>query len=197
MPSSEWTARRRRPCSIKLFGSYQITTALREVILPHLREVGERWARGEISIAHEHFGSHIIRERLVSLGRSWGRGSGPRALLACLEDELHDLPLIAFGLALRDEGWSISFLGSNTPAESVLEVVRERPPTVAVISATRPGPVHAAREVLRDLSGVTNLVVAGSPECESIAAEIGATYIDGDPGDAAATIDSRFARTDR
>src|SRR4051794_24467141 len=61
-----------------------IDVFLRDVLLPYLHELGERWERGEASIAQEHFASNVLRGRLLGLGRDWGRGIGPRALLACL-----------------------------------------------------------------------------------------------------------------
>ena len=42
------------------------------------------------------------------------------ALLACPPDERHDLGLIAFGVVLRDRGWRITFLGPDTPIETLL-----------------------------------------------------------------------------
>ncbi len=81
-----------------------VDALLTEVVLPYLHELGERWQRGDASIAQEHFASSVLRGRLLGLARGWGRGLGPLALLACLPGEQHDLGLIAFGLALRSRG---------------------------------------------------------------------------------------------
>ncbi len=43
--------------------------------------------------------------------------TGPSALLACPPGEYHDLGLIGFGLVLRERGWRITFLGSDTPID--------------------------------------------------------------------------------
>ena len=84
---------------------------LSEVLMPYLHDLGDRWERGEISVAQEHVASNILRGRLLGLARGWGRGAGPRALLACPEGERHDLGLIAFGLALRERGWRWTISG--------------------------------------------------------------------------------------
>ena len=68
-----------------------VDSLLTEVVLPYLHELGERWERGEASIAQEHFASAVLRGRLLGLARGWGRGLGPLALLACLPGEQHDL----------------------------------------------------------------------------------------------------------
>ena len=51
---------------------------LTEVVLPYLHDLGDRWERGEVSVAQEHFASSVLRGRLLGLGRGWGRGLGPR-----------------------------------------------------------------------------------------------------------------------
>src|ERR671910_806014 len=115
---------------------------LSEVVVPFLHDVGDRWERGELSVAQEHFASNLLRGRLLGLARGWGRGAGPRALLACPPGERHDLGLIAFGLALRARGWRIDFLGSDTPVESIGEAARRTAPAVVVLCAVRPEPLE-------------------------------------------------------
>ncbi|HEU4423450.1 MAG TPA: MerR family transcriptional regulator, partial [Pilimelia sp.] len=88
----------------RLFSTLTVETLLRDVLLPYLHELGERWERGSASVAQEHFASNVIRGRLASLARGWGHGRGPRAVLACAPDELHDIALLAFGIVLNRNG---------------------------------------------------------------------------------------------
>ena len=60
-----------------------LDAVLRDVIVPYLHELGDRWESGEVSVAQEHFASGVLRGRLLGLARGWGRGLGPRAVLAC------------------------------------------------------------------------------------------------------------------
>jgi MerR family transcriptional regulator, light-induced transcriptional regulator len=115
---------------------------LSDVVIPYLHDLGDRWERGEISVAQEHFASNVLRGRLLGLARGWGRGDGPRALLACPEGEWHDLGLVAFGLALRERGWRIDFLGPDTPVKSLEDVARHTDPSVLVVSAVRSEPLE-------------------------------------------------------
>jgi len=131
---------------------------LSEVVMPYLHDLGDRWQRGELSIAQEHFATNVLRGRLLGLARGWGRGDGPRALLACPEGERHDLGLIAFGLALRDRGWRIHYLGPDTPVESLEEAARRTDPTVIVLSAVRSEPL----EQLAALARRHRVVIAGA-----------------------------------
>ncbi|HET8758412.1 MAG TPA: B12-binding domain-containing protein, partial [Solirubrobacteraceae bacterium] len=118
-----------------------IDALLADVVIPFLHELGEGWERGEVSIAQEHFASNLLRGRLLGLARGWGRGTGPRALLACPEGERHDLGLIVFGLALRERGWRIDYLGSDTPLASIAEAAEAIAPDLLVLSSVAPEPL--------------------------------------------------------
>jgi DNA-binding transcriptional MerR regulator len=124
-----------------------VDTLLSEVVVPFLHEIGERWEDGDVSIAQEHFASNLLRGRLLGLARGWGRGTGPRALLACPEGERHDLGLIAFGLALRERGWRIDYLGSDTPIASIAEAAEAIEPELLVLSAVTSEPLRRAGEL--------------------------------------------------
>jgi len=125
----------------ELLSMATLDALLSDVVMPYLHDLGDRWERGERSIAQEHFASNVLRGRLLGLARGWGRGAGPRAVLACPEGERHDLGLIAFGLALRERGWRIDYLGPDTPVDSLEEVARRTDPSVVVLSAVRPEPL--------------------------------------------------------
>ena len=131
---------------------------LSEVVMPYLHDLGDRWERGELSVAQEHFASNVLRGRLLGLARGWGRGDGPRALLACPEGERHDLGLIAFGLALRERGWRIDYVGPDTPLESLEEAARRTDPSVVVLSSVRSEPL----EQLAALATRHRVVIAGA-----------------------------------
>src|SRR3954447_5217442 len=94
------------------------------VLLPVLRQVGDDWATGELSVLHEHFASNTIRGVVGYVG---GRSPGPSdriVVLACPPLELHDLALELFGALLRPRGWHVVNLGADTPLAAVGEAVR-------------------------------------------------------------------------
>jgi DNA-binding transcriptional MerR regulator len=145
-----------------LLARLSIDTLLRDVIVPYLHELGERWERGEVSVAQEHFASTLLRGRLLGLARGWGRGIGPVAVLACAPGEQHDLGLLAFGLALRARGWRIVYLGADTPITSVADTVRSLDPTFVVVSAVNPRGFRRHAAELQQLSRHTRLCLGGA-----------------------------------
>src|SRR5512142_802973 len=107
----------------RLLGDLSLPAVLRDVVLPYLADLGDRWQGGTASVALEHFASNVIRGRLAGLARSWGSGHGPQALLACPPGELHDIALMVFGIVLNRNGWRIDYLGANTPVEELERAV--------------------------------------------------------------------------
>jgi MerR family transcriptional regulator, light-induced transcriptional regulator len=158
-----------------------VDALLSELVLPYLRTLGERWERGEVSIAQEHFASAVVRGRLLGLARGWGRGLGPLALLACAPGEQHDLGLLAFGVALRGRGWRIASLGADTPLDTLADAARALEPELVVVTAIRDDRLRPLIGELRALAERHRLALAG-PGAEGLAAAAGgALELTGDP----------------
>lgn len=120
----------------RALAAYSVEGLVCEVVIPVLRRTGEWWQQGRFSVAQEHFVSNLIRGRMLALGRGWGAGGGPLAILACPPGESHDIGLICFGLLLRERGWRIAFLGADTPLETLDELVGRLAPEAVVLPAT-------------------------------------------------------------
>jgi MerR family transcriptional regulator, light-induced transcriptional regulator len=177
-----------------LLAAATLDTILSEVVLPYLHELGEGWERGQVSVAQEHFASSVLRGRLLGLARGWDRGLGPRVLLACAPEEQHDLGLTCFGLALRERGWRIGYLGADTPIDSVASAARAFEPEFVVVSAVTAERFRANANELRELANATRLCLGGAG---AAAAGIGADAIDlnGDPIDEAERLTGLPRRT--
>jgi DNA-binding transcriptional MerR regulator len=145
----------------RLLAVASVDMLLSEVILPYLRELGERWARGDASVAQEHFASGVLRGRLLGIARGWGDGIGPAAVLACLPGEQHDLGLLAFGLALHTRGWRILYLGPDAPIETVEEVSRRLQPSLVVLAAVTSERVQPVVDQVRRLADRHRLALGG------------------------------------
>ncbi len=155
------------------------------VVLPALREIGDRWARGGFSVAQEHFGSNLIRGRLLALARGWGGGKGPTAVLACVPGEQHDIGLIAFGLALRERGWRITYLGPDMPPESVASTARDVDADLVVLVAFERELLVRSSAELRLVADRHPLALAGTGVDSAIAKSLGAHELAGGPLEAA------------
>ena len=171
-----------------LLAAFSLDTVVREVLVPYLHAVGERWQRGELSVGQEHFISNLIRGRLLALSRGWDRGVGPRAVLASAEGDQHDLPVLLFGVLLRTHGWRITFLGANTPVASLAETVRAVSPDVVVITGTMQGVFDSLVEQLREVAREAPVYLAGPAAGEDLARQADAMHLDGDLVEATSSV---------
>ena len=172
----------------RLVSDLSVPTMLREVVLPYLADLGERWVRGTASIAQEHFASNVIRGRLAGLARGWGNGHGPRALLACPPGELHDLALMVFGIVLNRAGWRIDYLGANTPVEELTRTVEASQPDLVVLAAARTPAFEGLAAQLTELAQRAPLALAGAGATPQLAAAVQARLLGGDPVTAAENV---------
>lgn len=171
-----------------VFGAFTVEAVLRGVVLPYLSELGERWSSGEASVGQEHFATNVLRGRLLGLARGWGGGDGPRALLACAPGELHDLGLISFGVALRLRGWRITFLGTDTPTDTLVSAAHDLRPDLVVVTATTTRRLTSLVETLRRLNRESPVAIAGAGATPAIAAKAGVRLLEDDPVGATAAI---------
>lgn len=123
------------------------------VLKPGMAEIGERWMRGDISIAQEHRASY---ETLDALAKLQGEilmkmPTGDAILFACLGEEVHEIGLRCAANLFEAEGWLTHYLGARTPVDSICEAVHDLHPAVVAISVTIP---LAPEELLRELSRI-------------------------------------------
>jgi DNA-binding transcriptional MerR regulator len=169
----------------QLLAGYGIETALVRVILPLLREIGDLWARNELTVGQEHFASALLAGRLRSLARGWDDGDGPRVLAACPAGEAHDLGLLCFSLLMRERGLRITYLGASVPSDSLFDAAQRVDPAVAVIAGVREEPFWDSYEALAELSFLYPLMLGGAGASAALADVLHAQVLPPDPSVAA------------
>ena len=172
----------------RLLAEFSRETVLVEHVLPLLRDLGEGWAGGEVTVAQEHFASGLLRGRLLGLARGWDRGTGPRAILGCPPGELHDLGLIAFGLLLRELGWRITMVGADTPLDTLRSAALALRPQALVLAATVERRFVDAAAQIGELASVATVAIGGAGATENAAAATGVRALSRDPVRAAAQL---------
>jgi DNA-binding transcriptional MerR regulator len=175
----------------RTLSTFGTETVLAEIVNTVLRTLGERWAAGELTVAHEHFASNLLRGRLLGIARGWGRGGGPLALLACPPGEWHDLPLILFGIELRAAGWRIVLLGADTPISTIERVVEDVSPAVVVLAATMSGSLQAIEDQVAALAARVPVAIGGRGTSAALAERVGALLLAADQEEAATTLAGR------
>jgi methanogenic corrinoid protein MtbC1 len=145
-------------------------TPVREIYLqllqPALYELGDRWERGEVSVADEHFASGVIQRVLTVLGERMRRAprDGRLAVVACSPGELHALGGQMITDFLEAEGWEVLHLGASMPSEDLARLVADERPDVVALSTAMPDRLDGAAEAIVRLAALRPspfLVVGG------------------------------------
>ncbi|WP_165354384.1 cobalamin B12-binding domain-containing protein [Nocardioides glacieisoli] len=172
----------------RLFWDVPLSGAVTGVVLPFLREVGDRWEAGTLSVAHEHFVSDMLRRKLSALSSvpphrvlEDATAPSPVVLLACPPGERHDLVLLCVALMLRERGVRPRFLGADTPIPSVVTAARATNADAVVLAATRATAFTAHSSSLLKLAEDRPLYLAGRGADVQTVAEVGATALPDDP----------------
>jgi len=118
------------------FAIFPAEVVFMEVLQRGIREIGEGWYAGEVSVQQEHFASALAIRKLEAMlvATPLPLRSG-RILLAGAAEEEHVIGQLLFQLLLRRKGWETVYLGASVPLqrlEESLEVVR---PQLIVLTA--------------------------------------------------------------
>ena len=144
-------------------------TLFERVVAPVLVEVGERWERGEMSIAQEHLVSERLEVAVRASLRTLERSDGPLVVLACVDAEQHVLGLLGAALRFAASGARTVVLGAMTPPSAVADAVRSMAPRLVGLSLSQPMPVASARALFRAYGkacGSTPWVLGGAATAE-------------------------------
>ncbi len=146
------------------FALFEPAVAIEEVIAPALREIGDRWERGELGVAQEHGASEAVRAKLHALLDPTADGPRGRAVLACGPGERHEIGLLALGVLLQGDGWRVVYLGAATPLGEAVAAALTCDASLLCVSATMDDAAKASAEELRELSSENGFqVVVGGP----------------------------------
>lgn len=99
-----------------------LSVLMSRVVVPLLREVGERWADGRLAIAQERLVSSLLRMRLLAVLNAPRDEQRPRVLFATLPGERHELGLIGAALQVYEAGLPVLYLGTELPAAEIARV---------------------------------------------------------------------------
>jgi len=124
------------------------------LLTPALRDIGDGWLAGDVSVADEHRASAVAQRVVGRLGPRFARRGRKRGsvVLGSPAGDLHSLPCSMLADLLRGAGFDVADIGANAPAESFLETAMAADRLVAVlVGASAPNPDVAVRETVAAL----------------------------------------------
>lgn len=115
-----------------------LTEIFDHLVATAMTEVGDLWAKGELSITQEHLATRAAfaaSQKLRSV-LPVPTMNGKIAMCCTIEGDLHELPIYLAQLTLENAGWEVINFGANTPLYALAEEVAADPPNLICISAT-------------------------------------------------------------
>jgi methanogenic corrinoid protein MtbC1 len=122
-------------------GEVDIPTLYAAVLAPLLGEVGDRWHDGELRIWEEHLATASVMTAIealyptVRILAAHAPQCGRRVVLATPNQEHHVLGLRMVSDLFELAGWTVVYLGADTPEAEIYDAVRVLRADAVVMSA--------------------------------------------------------------
>jgi methanogenic corrinoid protein MtbC1 len=133
-------------------------------------EIGRLWQENRLSVAQEHYctaATQMIMSQLYPYIFN-SEKIGRTMVAACVAGDLHEIGVRMVADFFEMEGWDTFYLGANSPAPDILEMLENRQADLMLISATMTFHIAAVRRLIdairsnRRTSGV-RIMVGGYP----------------------------------
>lgn len=158
---------------------------LEKILVPLMHEIGDLWQQGTLRPAHEHMTSAVVRSFVGGMrGAYQSSGAAPPLIVTTPAGQRHELGALVVGATAASDGWDVTYLGPDLPAEEIAAAAHQRGATAVALSITYPpDDPRVANELqrLRHLALPGTALLVGGRAADAYAsclAEIGATHID-------------------
>ena len=124
---------------------------LEELIIPLMHRTGELWEDGTLRVAHEHLASAAVRNFLGSMRASdMIPQTAPGILITTPAGQLHEIGALLAATVASSEGWRVTYLGPNLPAEEIAGAALQEQTRAVGLSIVYPGDdPHLAGELVK------------------------------------------------
>ena len=161
---------------------------LEKLIVPLMQEIGEQWKTGTLRIAHEHLATAVVRTLLGNICQGSDISvSMPNLVVVTPRGQLHEIGALIAGTTAASQGWHVTYLGPNLPAEEIVGCAVQNGAKAIGLSIVYPtDDPHLANELRKLRRGIQEDVAlfvggSGASAYESVISAIGAVRIDDMP----------------
>src|SRR5688572_8753250 len=144
-----------------------VNAFIEDVVSPFLRQVGDDWHAGRLTIAQEHLASTTIHDIVAEAMRALVPPNGaPTVLVSTPAGERHVIGAALVAATAATAGWRVLYLGADLPASEVATAARSADARVVAMSATYLSDRRRTLDELRALRALlpphVSLVVGGA-----------------------------------
>ncbi len=125
---------------------------MEEVVSPLLVRIGESWHAGEITAAHEHMATSVVRrvvERILTSAPA--ESHAPTFVAATPSGHAHELGAMLAAATAATEGWRVIYLGADLPAADVARAAQQTSSQIVGMSVVYIEDERALAKELKEL----------------------------------------------
>jgi len=140
---------------------------LESVVTPVVERIGHGWAEGSVTVAQEHMATAVLRRVLGwLLGVFEVPGATRRLVVATPPHQLHELGALLVGVSAAAEGWRVTYLGPDMPADDLVSAVEQtgaQAVALSIVYVSDDTEVAAAiRDIRAGLPASVALIIGGA-----------------------------------
>lgn len=114
------------------------------IVLPFFKKIGSMWQTGAVTVAQEHFITHLVAQKIMvaTEGQQLMPAEGAKKILLFLpEGEAHEIGLLYASYLLKARGFQVVYLGRNVPVTDLSAIAQQVAPHYAITLLTSLLPV--------------------------------------------------------
>ncbi len=113
---------------------------IEKLIVPLMHTIGDLWRDGVLRVNHEHMASAVVRSFLGNIRVAYETSpTAPGIVITTPVGQLHELGALMAAATASSEGWRVTYLGPNLPAEEIVAAVRQNKAKAIGLSIIYPG----------------------------------------------------------
>ncbi|HEY5917005.1 MAG TPA: B12-binding domain-containing protein, partial [Chryseolinea sp.] len=117
---------------------YGFERTVTEIVYPFLERIGILWQTHNITPAHEHFISNLIRQKIIVAIDSLPipPKTSKKVMLFLPEHEMHEIGLLFYHYLTRKAGMRTYYLGQSVPHNDLVSIFAAHLPDILLTSVT-------------------------------------------------------------
>jgi methanogenic corrinoid protein MtbC1 len=113
---------------------------IEQLIVPLMHKIGDLWRDGVLRVNHEHMATAVVRSFLGNIRVAYETPpTAPGIVITTPIGQLHELGALMAAATASSEGWRVTYLGPNLPAEEIAAAARQNKAKAIGLSIVYPG----------------------------------------------------------
>ena len=158
------------------------TEILGRRLLPGMEIIGEQFETQEIFFPELLMAANAMKAAVALLRPELSKSKAPptgKYVIGTVEGDAHDIGKNIVKMMLEQNGWEVTDLGTDVPAEKFCSVIKEGSFDILGLSALLTVTIHAMDDIIKTLKAAglrdkVKIMVGGAPVTQSFADQISA-----------------------